>query len=81
MTPRFSEYSDIPDTRIETMAPIGKSDHIRRAERKEEEARALMREAAYLRDLAKRLEVAGLEPPKCPHGMSSPLRCSTCNGY
>lgn len=32
-----------------------KSTHLRRAERKEEEARALIREAAYLRDLDKRL--------------------------
>lgn len=34
---------------------VGKSDNIRRAERKEDEARALLREAAYLRNLAKRL--------------------------
>lgn len=33
----------------------GKSEHIRRAERKEEEARALIREATYLRDLDKRM--------------------------
>lgn len=33
----------------------GKSDHIRRAERKEEEARHLLREAKYLRDLDRRL--------------------------
>jgi hypothetical protein len=34
---------------------MGKSENIRRAERKEEEARNLLREAAYLRDLEKRL--------------------------
>lgn len=34
------------------------SENIRRAERKEEEARALLREATYLRDLEKRLEAA-----------------------
>jgi hypothetical protein len=37
---------------------MGKSENIRRAERKEEEARSLLREAAYLRDLQKRLDVA-----------------------
>lgn len=35
-----------------------KTQNIRRAERKEEEARALLREAAYLRDLQKRLDAA-----------------------
>lgn len=38
--------------------PALRSDHIRRAERKEEEARHLLREAAYLRDLEKRLKGA-----------------------
>lgn len=34
---------------------MSKSENIRRAERKEEEARALIREATYLRDLDRRL--------------------------
>jgi hypothetical protein len=34
----------------------GRTENIRRAERKEKEARDLLREAAYLRDLEKRLE-------------------------
>lgn len=34
------------------------ANHIRRAERKEEEARHLLREAASLRDLQKRLDAA-----------------------
>jgi hypothetical protein len=33
-----------------------KTENIRRAERKEKEARDLLREAAYLRDLERRLE-------------------------
>jgi hypothetical protein len=38
------------------------NDHIHRAERKEKEARDLLREAASLRDLARRLEEAALLP-------------------
>lgn len=37
------------------------SENIRRAERKEDEARHLLREAAYLRDLQKRLDKANAE--------------------
>jgi hypothetical protein len=44
-----------------------KTENIRRAERKEWEARNLLREAAYLRDLEKRLDAAGMTShrPRC----------------
>lgn len=48
--------SDNPPPHILSQADGGKSENIRRAERKEDEARQLMREAAYLRDLQKRLD-------------------------
>lgn len=55
--------SDNPPPHVLPSADRGKTENIRRAERKEEEARQLMREAAYLRDLDKRLAAAKLTSP------------------
>jgi hypothetical protein len=44
------------------------SDHILRAKRKEQEAAALLREAAYLRDLDRRLKALPLGSNDAGHG-------------
>lgn len=70
MTPRFSEYSDIPGTVLrELEAELSHKD--KRGHRE------IVRREIEKRERLNRDRAEGA----CPHGMSSRLRCSTCNGY